>query len=431
MRGGAGSWTDGTGRLWPLLRDGGAILAHAARRFKRDKGFVSASALTYTTLLALVPLLTVVFTIFTAFPAYRRLRQQAESFLFQSLVPQVGDQVQAYAATFVNKAGALTGLGVIGLSITAILLFFSIESAFNAIWRAAEPRPIVTRLLSFWAVLTMAPLLLGASLSLGTGMLAQIKMAGAPGLATMLAAVPLLFEVAAFTLMYLAIPNREVAWKDALAGGVVAALATEAAKTGFGFYLSFFPSYEAIYGALSVVPIFLLWLYTLWSVVLFGAEVTAALPEWRAGRLHGEEGPLPSGQRLLVALGILDTLYQASQHGSGLKREAIARLVPVGASVIDGMLETLRAARWVERTARGGWMLSRDLHRATLADLRAALDLAIRGDLSMVGRFAPAWAPIAADLITNAEQAGQNGLNVSLVTILASQNDPASQSESR
>ncbi|WP_165771949.1 YihY family inner membrane protein [Niveispirillum lacus] len=409
--------------LLALLGDGHMILAYAARRFSRDKGFVSASALTYTTLLALVPLLTVVFAIFTAFPAFRRLRQQAETLLFQSLVPQVGDQIQSYAGTFVAKAGALTGLGVVGLTITAILLFFAIEGALNSIWRAAEPRPLLTRLLSFWAVLTMAPLLLGASLSLGLGVLARMKADGDPGLAFALSLIPLLFETAAFTFMYVAIPNREVAWKDALAGGVVAGVATELAKSGFSFYLTLFPTYEAIYGALSVVPIFLLWLYLFWSVILFGAELAASLPEWRAGRLNGEEGGLSTGQRLMVALAVLDTLYQASRHGVGMKREALSRRVPVGGAVIDDMLETLRRVHWVDRSGRGAWMVSRDLHKATLADLRRALDLAIRGENAMASRLDAAWAPQTVAMITNAEQAGHDMLNVSLATIFASQYD--------
>jgi len=423
MAGGSGFSGARMRNLLRLLRDGHTILAHAARRFARNKGFVSASALTYTTLLALVPLLTVVFAIFTAFPAYRRLRQQAETLLFQNLVPQVGDQIQSYAGTFVAKAGALTGVGVIGLTITAILLFFAIEGALNSIWRAAEPRPILTRLLSFWAVLTMAPLLLGASLSLGLGAVARMKADGDPGLALVLSLVPFLFETAAFTLMYVAIPNREVAWKDALAGGAVAGLATELAKTGFAFYLTLFPTYEAIYGALSVVPTFLLWLYLLWSIVLFGAELAASLPEWRAGRLNGEEGGLGTGQRLMVALAVLDALHQASRHGVGLKRDALARRVPVGGSVIDDMLESLRKSHWVDRSGRGAWMVSRDLNRATLADLRMALDLAIRGENVMVERLDTGWAADTAGMITNAERAGHEMLNVSLATIFASQND--------
>lgn len=412
-------------------RNAGTILWHAALRFGRDQGFKSSASLAYTTLLALVPLLTVVFAIFTAFPAYRRLRQQAETMLFQNLVPQVGDQVQAYAATFMAKAGAMTGLGVIGLSITAILLFFSIEGAFNAIWRATEPRPILTRLLSFWAVLTMAPLLLGASLSLGVGLLSQVKAAGWPGFTLVLAGVPMLLEVAAFTLLYMIVPNRDVGWKDALTGGLVASVLTETSKSAFSLYLTLFPTYEAIYGALSVVPIFLLWIYLIWSVVLFGAQVAATLPEWRAGRLLRHGGGLTQGQGLMVALGILDVLHHAVQHGSGLRLDAIARRVPVGAVLVETMLEQLRAARWVDRTAKGAWLLSRDLHLVTLADLRAALDLTIRGDLDRIGRFAAPWQPLVAARIIHAESGYVAMLNVSLATIFAAQYDPDAPAEAR
>lgn len=374
------------------VADLAAIAAHAIRRFSQDGGFVLSGSLTYTTLLALVPLLTVTFAIFTAFPAYGRLREQAETLLFRTLVPQVGDQVQAYAAGFVANAGALTGFGVISLTVTTILLFFSIESAFNRIWRATEPRPIVTRLLSFWAVLTMTPLLMGASLSVGLRIVAEARAAGAPGLAALLSLITLMIEIAAYALMYLAIPNREVKLRDALAGGAAAALLTELSKAGFVYYITLFPTFQTIYGALSVVPIFLLWLYTVWSVVLFGAELTATLPEWRAGRLtEGGADGLLSGHRLVVAVAILAALHEAARLGVAVRRDTLAARIPVGSIIIDDMLETLRAAHWTERTPRGAWLVSRDLHVATLDDLRRSLGLAIRGDLTQVGRLAAPW----------------------------------------
>jgi len=412
------------GRPWRLLTDAGAIIAHTVRRFSRDGGFIMSGSLTYTTLLALVPLLTVTFAIFTAFPAYRRMRQQAESLLFQTLVPQVGDQVHTYASTFMANAGALTGFGAIGLFVTSILLFFSIETAFNRIWRQAEPRPFVTRLLSFWAVLTMTPLLMGASLSVGAGIVAQARAAGAPGLTMAWTLATFGVEVLAYSLMYLAIPNRDVALRDALAGGTVAALLTELSKAGFVFYVTLFPTYASIYGALSVVPIFLFWLYTVWSVVLFGAELTATLPEWRAGRMtEGGADGLLSGHRLVVALAVLAELHRAAKLGVGVRRETLAARIPVGNIIISDMLETLRSAHWADRTSRNAWVASRDLHQATLDDLRRALNLTIRGDVLSVGRLQAPWQPKVAELLRQVDARDREALSVSLATIFATQED--------
>src|SRR4051812_33849724 len=140
---------------WGRLADAAEIAWYALRRFDSDNGYQAASALTYTALLAVVPLLTVTFGLFSAFPAFDRVQAAAQGLIVRSLVPTLGDVVLSYLNDFVSNARALTGFGVIFLAVTVLLLFNTIEGAFNAIWRAAEPRPVVVRLLSFWAVLTM------------------------------------------------------------------------------------------------------------------------------------------------------------------------------------------------------------------------------------------------------------------------------------
>lgn len=400
---GVGGWLR---HLPDRLRDGGAILLHAAGRFWRNNDFQASASLTYTTLLALVPLLTLTFAIFTAFPAYSRLKDQAQTLLFEFLVPSVGQQIQSYASSFMANAAALTGFGAIGLAVTSILLFFSVEGAFNAIWRNTEPRPIIVRLLSFWAVLTMAPLLLGASMSVSSSILTDMHLFGSQAIGGLRFLMPGLFEAAAFTLMYLTIPNRDVGWKDALAGGLAAALLMELSKIGFALYITAFPTYETIYGALSAVPIFLLWLNLVWSIVLFGAEITAVLPEWRAGKITqgGPEGLL-SAQRIVIAIAILGELQRAARLGVGVRRQHLARVIPVGAAIIDGMLEQLRTAHWVERTARGTWVATRDLHQATIDDLRHSLGMGLRGNLRSVGHLETGWQHRLATLFEQAETA--------------------------
>lgn len=404
------------------LRDMLGVLHASAVRFWNNNDPQAAGSLTYTTLLAMVPLLTVMFSIFSAFPAFRRMRDDVQTLLFESLVPSVGAEVEVYVQQFISNAAALTTFGIIFLAVTSILLFFTVETAFNAIWRAAEPRPIITRLLSFWAVLTMTPLLLGASFSVSSTVLAEIRATGdsdAGGIVTFV--LPGMFEWAAFTLMYLTIPNRDVHWKDALLGGLVASILMELSKFGFGLYITAYPTYQTIYGALSVVPIFLFWLYTVWSIVLFGAEITATLPEYRAGKITqvGPEGLL-SAQRVVVALAILRELHAATRLGVGMRRQTLISRIPVGAAVLDGMLEQLRDAHWVARASNGAWLPTRNLHETTLDDLRHGLGMGIRGNLRSVGHLQAPWQDRLADLFAEAEEADGRILGVSLAELFDS-----------
>jgi membrane protein len=309
---------------------------------------------------------------------------------------------------------------VVGLAVTSILLFFSIEGSFNAIWQASEPRPLVMRLLSFWAVLTMAPLLFGTSLSLSSAIFADYQQEDR-GVGLLRLALPGLIEAAALALMYLSLPNRVVRWQDALLGGAVAALLLELSKIGFGLYITLFPTYETIYGALSVIPTFLVWLYLVWSIVLLGAELTATLPEWRSGRITrvGPEGLL-SAQRLVVALAILKELMSASKLGVGMRRQTLVNRVPVGPTIIDGMLEQLRTAHWVARTSNGAWVGTRDLHGATVRDLQLSLGLGLRGNCRNVGRLSAPWQERLAQLFARLETADSEILDIPLAELFDS-----------
>ncbi|HYE50041.1 MAG TPA: YihY family inner membrane protein [Azospirillaceae bacterium] len=396
-------WAERVRHLPRGLLDAVSVLGHALARFSRDNCFQAAGSLTYTALLAIVPMLTVTFAIFSAFPAFEEVREDAERLVIENLVPTVSDVVRSNLDRFMDNAAAMTGFGVIGLTVTTILLFFTIEGSFNAIWRASEPRPLVVRLLSFWAVLTVAPLLFGTSMSLSSSMLADFQATG-QAVEWFRFILPGLAEAAALTLMYLSIPNRVVLWKDALVGGVTAAVLLELSKVGFGLYITLFPTYETIYGALSVIPIFLVWLYLVWSIALLGAELTATLPEWRSGRITqvGPEGLL-SAQRIVVAIAILKELRAAARLGVGIRRATLVNRIPVGPTVIDGMLEQLRAAHWVARTTKGAWVASRDLHAATLYDLQLSLGMGLRGNLRSVGRLEAGWQDRLACLFAEVE----------------------------
>jgi len=258
------------------------------RRFGEDKCLRVAASLSYTSLLALVPLVAVGFAVLSAFPVFETVQKDIQAFVFENFLPSAVDEAQAYIDQFVGKARGLTGPGIIGLALTAMLLLSTIESAMNAIFRVTRPRPLVPRVLVFWAVLTLGPLLLGASFSLSTYMVAlttspEIEAFTGP-LGRLARVLPLVLAVAGFTVFFTIIPNRPVKIRHALIGGLVSGILLSGLRYGFAQYVTHFPTYETLYGALATVPIFLVWMYLSWVVVLIGAVVAAALPSWRRGR---------------------------------------------------------------------------------------------------------------------------------------------------
>ena len=416
-----------------LLPLGHAIrfLVFVTQRFLADQCTVRAAGLTYTALLALVPLLAISFAIFSAFPAFEELQEKVQSYVFQNFVPQVGDTVLGYLESFTKQTGRLTAVGIVFLIFTSIMLLLTINNAFDAVWRVGESRPLLASLLVYWAVLTLSPLLVGASLSLSGYLFAIAQATGVERvtgpLIELAKFLPVLFQLAGFTLLYLLMPNFPVRWRDALIGGVTAALLFEILKKLFGAYIASAQTYETIYGALATFPIFLIWMYISWIVVLIGAELTAAMPEWRAGRRdpglgHAERPALG----LVAGLSILHALLVASQRGVGLPLRALVRTVPVGPELMDNTLRKLRANRYLVRDDHGDWRLARDLSSTTLAELSTALGLdpeLPRGVIGEDEKWKRKYGEIAATVAkTNAET-----MDIDLRTLLFSEGDPDSE----
>lgn len=256
------------------------------RRFLNDLCLERAAALSYTAIVSLVPAAAVSLAFLSSLPQSDRLRSDVEDLLTLYLLPHAGEAAVQAFRTFIAKAAGLSALGFIGIAVTAIMLLVTVNAAFDAIWRIHRPRPLLIRLLAYGAILTAGPLLIGIALSISGVLLATgERYAGAAfawsvGWITPL--VPFALEAAAFTLLYQVVPNCAVAWRDSLAGGIVAALLFEGAKHGFALYILWFPTYNAIYGAVAAIPVLLAWIYLCWIATLVGAELAAALPEWRS-----------------------------------------------------------------------------------------------------------------------------------------------------
>jgi len=268
-----------------------SLLIHVARRYQRDRASSMAASLSYTSLLSLVPLLAVALAVLAIFPIFGDTRAMVETWVFANFVPAVGRTVREAVTTFIANAGQLSAAGLVGLAVSAVTLLFTIETEMGFVFRVTERRGLAARLLVYGTLLTLGPLLIGASLSLEGALLADITWQGANAtLAVLAVPLPTLLSIGAFSLLFALAPNRRVAALDALAGGTVAGLLFALLRWGFAVYITHSDSYATLYGAVAVVPILLLWGFLSWAVVLVGAEFTASLPEWRAGRNDGEDG---------------------------------------------------------------------------------------------------------------------------------------------
>lgn len=337
--------------------------------FLRHGGLQSAAALTYTTLLALVPLMTVALAVFSAFPIAERVNQQVQDFLFANFVPTSGEVLQRYLQAFSDKASRLTGAGFFFLILIALALMASIDRALNAIWEVRRRRRGLSIFVVYWAVLSLGPLLIGASVLVTSYLISLPLVSEAAASETgiqLLKLTPIATSALGFTLIYVLVPNRRVALRHAALGGLLAAVLFELAKRGFGWYLTTFPTYEAIYGALATIPIFLVWIYLSWLVLLVGAEFTRTLAVFR----HGGEGQdnVPLG--FCDAVRVLGLVWEAHQVGrTSSIRNLAGRDAAWSAAQLDEILGYLRAHGLVLRTDDGKWAVARDLRRVTLQDL--------------------------------------------------------------
>lgn len=352
--------------MHPHLQRAGRFAEHLVRRFFADRVPQSAAALTYTTLFAVVPMMTVTFVMLAAVPAFRDLGEPIQAFIFDNFVPSAGEQVQQYLRTFSSQARELTWVGVALLVVTALLTLSTIESAFNQIWRVRRARRGLSSFLLYWAILSLGPLLLGAGFAASTYVTSLKFLSGPealPGAATLLGLTPLLTGIAAFTLLYAAVPNTRVRLRHALIGGCCTALLFEAAKALFALYVRLFPGYQLIYGAFAAVPLFLVWIYLGWLIVLAGAELVCHL-----GAPHRWGGS--ARPPLLNLLGVLAQFHERQQRGLGLTREALARR---GWGMDDedwaALLEFLESERLLSATGNGDWVLCRDLSGLSLHQL--------------------------------------------------------------
>lgn len=315
---------------------------------------VSAS-LTFTTLLALVPIFTVALVVVSAFPMFGDISASVVLFIQSMLVPSGADTVFGYLETFKEKASNLTVIGIIFLGITSLMLIQTIDQTFNRIWRVKSRRPMWLQFLVYWALLTFGPLALGISLTAWGLLINYSRIGEMPHVLAQLFGIfsSVVLNTVMLWLLYRLVPNRYVPAKHALIGAAVTAVLLETARRGFAYYIGNFNSYELIYGAFAVIPVFLMWLNLLWMILLTGAVLTASLSYWQDDAFLRRND---AAGRFDDVLRILLLLNQAQQAGRTLHVQDFRRHINMGYDELGDLLERLARHGYIYH-GKQGWVL--------------------------------------------------------------------------
>ena len=318
-------------------------------RFNKDHLGLTASSLTFTTIISIVPLFTVALAIFSVFPMFSKMQIGLQQLLMDSLIPDnIARQVFSYLGQFASKASKIGWVGAAAFVVSALLMILTIDDKLNDIWRVRTTRHLARRIIVYLTLLTLGPLLLGLSLTFSSYVLSASK-----GWVSMLpGGVKVLFDVLEFTIMaislaamYRFVPNTRVRWTHALLGGLFTATGLELAKSILAWYLAQVPTYSVIYGAFATVPILLIWIYVAWVIVLLGAVVAAYLPSLRSGIARRGDSP---GWNFQLALEILQAL---SKNGTGTHAgknlAALSKELRVDDLQLESPLQTLMGLDWV------------------------------------------------------------------------------------
>lgn len=330
------------------------LFSFAHQRLREVRLPQVAGSLTFNTVLALVPILTIALAILTAFPLFATFKSALEAYFTQSLMPKnISTTVLGYLTQFATKATRLSAFGGLALFATAMATMAMIDKTFNEIWHVKRARPLLQRLMVYWVIVTLGPLLIGISItstsfvfSLTSGAFTKAPLIGA----MLYSLFSVLVSTGAFTLLYVVVPNRAVDWRDAVWGALFAAVVFEFAKRIFAIFITQFPTYTVVYGALAAVPIFLLWIYLSWLITLFGAVIAAALPVVKFERWWHVPSPGSAFEDAIAVLKIL-VLAREAHETATVDIASIRIQTRFGLEEIEGLLECMHELGWVARVS--------------------------------------------------------------------------------
>lgn len=359
---------------------------HSCKRFIRfvinhflqDDCPIIASALAFTSLLAVVPLMSVSLAAFSIFPLFKGFFKPLQDFIFDNFVPTTGKIVQIYLEQFTSQVSKLSVWGIIFLLVTALLMLFTIERTMNKIWRVNSGRHGASAFLLYWSILSLAPVMIGLSVAISSYLFSYALFFDDLTFSFLLHCAPFSLSLMGFVFLYTIVPNCPVKIRHAFGGGLIAAILFETAKQTFAYILAKFNTYELLYGAFAIVPLFFIWVYWVWFITLLGAEISYAFS------VHHQRRRGQAIDGFSHALLWLHALWQAQLNGQGLTFNQLvdASEQPFAVNA-DEMITILSQNKLIHSSAQGQYMLSRDLGHMTLYDMTQILPYRIPNHLEI------------------------------------------------
>jgi membrane protein len=397
------------------------FLVYALRRFLSDGCPQSAAALTYMSLFAIVPMLTLMYSMFSLVPAFQELGGQVEEFIFSKFLPSSGQEITQYLSEFSNQARKLSVAGVAIILVTALLMLSNIEKTFNHIWATTGSRKGLAGFLVYWAILSLGPLLLAVGMIMSTYLMSlrlMVTEVDSLGLVALLFSyLPWLLTWLAFTLLYVAVPNCKVRVVYAAFGGLITTLLFETAKALFGQLVAH-SIYTNVYGAFAVIPLFLIWIYLLWMLILFGAELVRSLETFQ---YQGRDTELPD---LLAVLIILWQCWRRQQKGRSLSDRSMG-IIGLNVEQWRRLRNVLLGQGVLEKTASGQYVMIRDADTIRLVDISGWLGQGYGSDDQVLSEKlvkAHPWIASYDGLMRENRQMTEQNMTTSLQKLFSSNN---------
>ena len=344
------------------------------KNFNHDRIFLSAGSLAFQTFLSIVPILAVVLSILNVFSVFAPLKSYIRDFLVQNFMPGSGNILNYYLTDFIGKTSSVPLFGGIFLFIIALFLISTVDQVINEIWEVHSPRKVLQGFTLYWTVLTLGPVLIASSLAASSYVWYMVFTEG-PLLAfkaRLLSLVPFFNSIFAFFLLYMLVPNCRVRFRHALSGALLAAVLFELSKKWFAFYITHVATFQYIYGALSLVPIFFFWIYLGWVVVLTGAEFVFCLGALRPLGMSGDEhDPLRDVSSVLP---VLAYIWKSQQEGYPVSMGKLVKgPLRYDAPFLRKIVDMLLQRKFLHMTANGELAVTRDLHEVSLYELYQAV----------------------------------------------------------
>ena len=334
-------------------------------RFEADRCRESAGSLTYTTLFAIVPMLTVFLVIVSSIKALEPARQQMQTWIYSNFLPKTSIAFDKALNAFTENSSNLTIIGILFLFVTTVLMLSSIELAFNRIWRVRQARGGIVGFMRYWTIISLGPIILGTAFVLSSTVASMNILSNSVAgyqfdFAYVLLFISFTLTCLGFSLLYWTIPNRSVPIKSAVIAGIFSGVVFELLKNLFGFIMSNFTSYQLVYGAFAALPIFLLWIYTSWIVVLLGVQISYAITAFHSDKTTKRHP-------ILMLLDVLELFHQKQKRGGTVSdREAMDILGRGEIGKWPYFIELLEKQNLITRTDSNEFVLIRNLEQVDL-----------------------------------------------------------------